>query len=394
MIVRYLNAAEGLSIGVGGYVNVVCFYDSRNTVSAREGHFLLWPADYDYNPNGVDVNAGPGLNILAIQSRVNLTVSGQSVFGARTSGMIEGDFLGLQESDINGFRLRHAYLKFTWDHTAFLIGQYWNPMFVTHSYPSQISSNAGVPFQPFARNPQLRLTHTAGSFRVLAALLSQRDYTSIGPNGPSSSYLRDAVLPDLHLQLHYERTNSLVGIGGEYKQIKPRVTTSQGIAYEAVLPSYAILGFSKLQWKSLEIKFQGVYGQNLADMLMLGGYGLGTETPSPGIIEYVNVSTASGWIDLSAGDKVSFGLFAGYTQNLGASREIQGTFYGRGVDIRHIYRVAPRVNFQSGNTRCGLEFESTKAGYGRPDSYGRVKDVREVTNFRILLATYYYFNSG
>lgn len=388
---QQVRAAEGLELGVNGYVNVAFFYDSRQTVSAREGHFLLWPAEMQFDANQTDINATPSLNILAVQSRLTLKISGPSTLGAKTTGLMEGDYLGLQESDINGFRLRHAFVRLDWSQTSLLIGQYWNPMFVTKAYPSTVGSNAGVPFQPFARNPQIRLTHTVGAFQVLAAALSQRDYTSIGPQGGSSSYLRNAVLPDLHLHLQYDKPHVLFGAGGEYKQIKPRFMLDQGTHYNGEVSSFALLGYSKLRWRTVEWKIEGVYGENLADLLMLGGYAVGKEYPELGRVDYVNLRTASGWTDLSVGREIRFGVFAGYTQNLGSAEQIHGEFYSRGANIHHVYRIAPRVQFQSGNTRFALEAESTTAGYGTPNIYGENEDVREVSNLRILLATYYYF---
>ena len=48
------------------------------------------------------------------------------------------------------------------------------------------------------------------------------------------------------------------------------------------------------------------------------------------------------------GKKVQFGLFGGYTQNLGAEDDINGNTFARGANIDYVYRVSPRVVFIAG----------------------------------------------
>ncbi len=43
-------------IKVAGLVKTDFFFDSRQTVSAREGHFLLFPAAHNYDLDGSDIN--------------------------------------------------------------------------------------------------------------------------------------------------------------------------------------------------------------------------------------------------------------------------------------------------------------------------------------------------
>ena len=109
--------------------------------------------------------------------------------------------MGNSEADVNGFRLRHAFINLDWDNTSLLIGQTWIPMFITEAFPNQIGSNGGAPFQPFGRNPQIKLTQRIGKFSVIGALMTQRDYVSTGPNGSSSEYMRNSVLPAFDLQV-------------------------------------------------------------------------------------------------------------------------------------------------------------------------------------------------
>ncbi len=168
------------------------FYDSRQTVSVREGHFLLYPKPVLADKDGRDINAVSSFHMLSIQTRLLGRVTGPDAFGAKTSGLIEGEFFGTSDADINGFRLRHAFVRLNWAKTELLVGQFWHPMFVTESFPEVVSFNTGAPFQPFNRSPQVRLTRTLGRWSLAATALAQRDFPSNGPDGVSTIYARNA----------------------------------------------------------------------------------------------------------------------------------------------------------------------------------------------------------
>ncbi|RKX23129.1 MAG: hypothetical protein DRP35_00100, partial [Candidatus Zixiibacteriota bacterium] len=140
------NQAE-FGIKFNGYVKTDIMYDSRQIIAAREGHYLLYPAAELLDINSKDINAKDNLNILAIQTRLTSRISAPNALGAKVSGLIEAAFFGQTEGDINGFRLRHAFLKMQWEKSSLLIGQYWHPMFVTEVHPATLSSNAGLPIQ-------------------------------------------------------------------------------------------------------------------------------------------------------------------------------------------------------------------------------------------------------
>lgn len=47
---------EGELIKVSGFVKSDLIFDSRQNISIREGHFLLYPANESLDPNGKDIN--------------------------------------------------------------------------------------------------------------------------------------------------------------------------------------------------------------------------------------------------------------------------------------------------------------------------------------------------
>ncbi|TVR70672.1 MAG: hypothetical protein EA408_10685 [Marinilabiliales bacterium] len=391
-------------IKIGGFIKNDFFYDSRQTVAAREGHFLLWPARPSLDAENKDINEASSFNFLSIQTRLNASISAPDFFGVKTSGHIEGAFFGHSNADINGFRLRHAYVKFDRENSELLFGQFWNPLFVSSSFPDVVSFNTGCPFQPFSRNPQIRLTQTLGNVKIVAAALSQRDFANIGPAGTSSAYLRNSSMPDLHAQIHYTHTDPgagtqfTIGGGTAYKKIVPELVTAQGYKTDAYVAGITYMGFARAGLRLFTVKAQYLLGQNVNDLLMIGGYGISRVTdPLRGAVEYAPVRTSSYWLDMhSNGQTVQFGVFLGLSENLGATDNlVEGTgITGFGTDIKSLYRVAPRIVFNSGKARIAVECEYTGANFGTvnisENRRGIPVNIEEVSNFRLLLGVYLF----
>ena len=173
-------------INFSGFVNTDIFFDSRQTVMARDGDWLFYPENVKKDPDGKDINANGTFSILSIFTRISGNITGPEIFKAKTSGLIEGEFYGNIPANINTFRLRHAYVRLNWKKTELLIGQYWHPMFVPTCIPETVAINAGAPFLVFSRNPQVRVTRQFGNFRLMLAAITQVDATSTGPEGAST----------------------------------------------------------------------------------------------------------------------------------------------------------------------------------------------------------------
>jgi hypothetical protein len=47
---------KAFGVTFSGYVKNDFYYDSRQVVSAREGHLLMWPTAPVLDPNGIDIN--------------------------------------------------------------------------------------------------------------------------------------------------------------------------------------------------------------------------------------------------------------------------------------------------------------------------------------------------
>lgn len=391
--VKAQQEKPGFGISFSGFVKTDIMYDTRQTVALREGHFLFYPSPELLDKNGEDINAKSNFNILSIQTRLTGKITAPDAFGAKTSGQIEGEFFGTTDSDINVFRLRHAFVKLDWENTSLLVGQTWHPMFVTDMFPGVVSFNTGAPFQPFSRNPQIRVTHSFDDFKLIVAAMSQRDFQSNGPTGFTSSYLRNSVIPNLHAQIQYSSNGNLAGIGIDYKKLTPRIVTTKNIATDASVSGFSALGFLKLNLDPVTLKAQGIYGQNIPDLMQIGGYAVKSTDATTGDESYTALSNFTVWGELSTGKQTEYALFFGYSKALGASDNITGAYYGRATDIENIFRISPRIQFNSEKTRISTEVEFTSAGYGIPNSLnkGKIENVKTVSNLRLLLAFFYFF---
>ncbi len=379
-----LQAQGNYGIDFSGYVKMDAIFDSRQTVTAREGHLLLYPQAEVLDAKNEDINAQPNFNILAVQTRLRGTIAAPDAFGAKTSGYIEGAFFGQANANINSFRLRHAFLKLTWEKRSMLFGQYWHPLFVTAVYPGVVSFNTGMPMAPFSRNPQIRLTQTLNDkTKLILAAISQRDFASVGGSTP----LRNAVIPNLHAQLQMSSGGNVFGAAVDYKKLRPDITndgTVQGLSY---------LAYSKLKFSSTTLKLSGSLGQNLTDLIMLGGYAV--KATDDGTIDYTSIDNMSFWGELIHGKKRQLAVFAGYTKNRGAADPVNGgAVFARGSNIDNVLRVAPRIIWNSGLARFALEVEYTKTAYGTPDANMKVQDTNSVSNLRILFASYLFFKNN
>lgn len=391
------EADSGWGIKFSGFVKTDFFYDTRQSSASnglREGHFYLFPDNVLYDLKGNDINANPSFHILGIQTRIKGDITGPDAFGAKTSGVIEAEFFGTGETDINGFRLRHALVKMDWTGTSLTIGQSWHPMFIAESFPGTISFNTGAPFTPFSRNPQARLTGKIESISLSLTAYSQRDFTSPGPDGNSNKYMRNSRLPGLNLQFRVPAGESFTAwTGVDYKRLRPELRSAANAEADATIGSFSLFANIKIKSEPVNLMMMGVYAQNAADLMMTGGYAVsGISGMYDENKTYTNLNTFSCWADLSTnGKRFTGGLFAGFSKNLGSGDLITGDVYGRGTSIDHLFRVSPRITLTEGRLSFAGEIERTAAAYGTMQNTGRVADAGRVCNMRILFSTIYRF---
>ncbi len=396
------NKPKAFGIAFHGYVKNDFFYDSRQTVDAREGHLLLWPSAPSLDVNDNDINASGSFNFLAIQTRLKGVITGPDALGAKTSGLIEGEFFGHTNADINGFRLRHAIVKFDWEKSHLMTGQTWHPMFILECFPGTVSFNTGLGYAPFSRNPQIKYSYTVGGIKLSATAYGERDFASRNmANVPSSDYIRNSSTPGLSLHLNYGTkdkeagTAFNTGFAVNYLTILPSQTTALNYITDQTVQSLSGLVYVNAKLSMINIKLSGTYCENPTGMMMPGGYAV-LDVIDAATLEtsYTPTRCATGWLDISStAKKWQFGVFAGYNQNLGTAKDIIGTPGGLGTNIEHMYRVSPRVNFRTGNIQIGAEIEYTVAAFGDGtySSKGVPLNPEEVANIRFITGIYYHF---
>lgn len=385
------NDKKPVSFRLSGFVKTDYWYDSRSVVAAREDLFLLFPRNVEPDVNGEDIYGDPVFNFSAITSRIAGTISGPDAFGAKTSGLIEADFSGVTNADINGFRLRHAYFKLDWPKLELLLGQWWHPMFGIGAVPNVISLNTGAPFQPFIRNPQVSVTYRSGKNQVLLSAIAQRDNASDGPRGTTPDYLRQSSLPNFHLQFIRNSGSTTFGAGVDYKILRPALVTDSLYKTAETLGTIALLGYIRNRWDLWDVKAKAVFGQNLSEHLLMGGYAENNIDPANGKVTYTPLNHLMTWANVVYGKTKQAGIFLGYSKNFGASDNVGGNYYGRGHDIDYLYRIAPSFSIISGKVQFSSEIEYTVAAYGTPDNMGIVQNAQPVGNVRVLLTGFYFF---
>jgi hypothetical protein len=393
-------------IKFSGYIKSDFFTDSRQNFAVRENMLLLYPKPRVKDEEGSDINDVRNTQFIPFQSRITARFTGTRIMNARASGLMEGEFFGTTDLTSNTFRLRHANIVLDWETgVSVMMGQFWHPLFVTECFPTTASMNTGIPFNPFARSPQFEIAYKTNNVRYSAAMVSQLDFKSTGPNGGSTEYLRNSGLPELVGKIIYVSDNKefLIGTAAAVKQLRPRLTDSGGHKVNETIGSYSAMGFSKLTRGMTTLKLAGILGQDLFHLTMLGGYAISSDAGYSGgnlfnqPLQYTPVSTFSAWGEFIYGKLWELGLFSGYSRNLGAAANIniadQGYFfYSRGSDVNHLLRTSPRLSYNMKNMRIGAEAEYTLALYARSlDARGRPQGNDAVGNFRLLLFAFYHF---
>lgn len=387
-----------------GYVKAEYFYDSRQTVNAREGDLVFVPATIKKDANGVDLNANPDFNILAIQSRLRLGITGPEFYGMKTTGAIEGEFLGVTNGDVNGFRLRHAFLQLTDAKKQITMGQTWHPFFVTDCFPGTYGFATGLPFSSLGRAPQFKISST-GKTKVFGAILSERDFkttgagsdptnTSIGANGYSGVSL--AAIPVFAFGVSHTDGAITAGATAEFKRIRPSFTNASGTSNTSTFDNLSANVYFKYKKGLTTFKVSSIYGSNTADLLMVGAFAIRDSSGKNPL--YTPLKTLSAWADLEGGTaKLEYGIFVGQLTNLGFADNLKTTAGLAGFlsDIKSAVRVAPRIGWKMNKMKIGVEVEYTQATRGSyATGTNKITELAadsKTSNTRILIIGQYNF---
>lgn len=347
------------SVNLDGFVKSSYYYDTRQVVAARDVDFMLYPRPND--PDADDPNDRNNLGAFQLFSRLGLTVDDfeKSVLGAEVRGRVEADFFGPGTVDAVGenfLRLRRGFVEMTWENRSALFGLEWSPLFTLGLHPRTVATEAGTPFNPFARQPMVKLTLTpSDNLRLIGVTAWQFDAFVDAPlaNAPAGSEpqggidaQQQAAIPALHGHAQYVGGNVTLGLGGYLKSLRPfplgdRFFGGAGTAYAAYTGDRFVA------------RGKVVYG-SVRDHVGIGGYlydpaAAGGDDGSSDAFQQIN--TLGTWIEFEQPGTIAPGIFAGYLTNLGAADALDGplsdvAYATRGVDpggasLASVWEVAP-----------------------------------------------------
>lgn len=392
---------QKVEVNFYGFIRNDIFADSRQNIGAGENVVMLYPKDRQLDANGQDINATGKFHMLSVISRAGVNLKGPEIMGAKSSGILEGEFFGATEGGINEFRLRHAYIMLDWEKTQLGVGQYWHPFVVLEALPNVVNYGTGAPVYGLNRNPQIRLTHKfTDNVKVIAAIHSQRDFT------PNTDPYRNGG-PAAHLQLQYKSDKFVFGGGVQYESLKPKLA-SEGLKSTERAESFSATAYAKVITKPVTITATGYLMQNASTFVQLGGY-VGYQLPGQ-VETYKPIDTESVWLDVQQNTKGKWalGAFAGAVYNRGVDNPVEGavaTSYGvttnwgalsatqGGRTVNYLYKVAPRLDFTPNKAlKLRLELERSSARWADATNKAIGYDNKFLaTNYRFHLTTTYSF---
>jgi hypothetical protein len=390
-----------------GFIRTDYIWDTRKSAQVREYNLNLYPLDEVLDVNGADLNDTGASNFLSVVSRLGTKVKGPNVWGAKISGTLEGDFFGNTESSIGLLRLRHAYVNMDWSKTSLTMGQTWYPTFIPEVFPGVANFSTGILFNPFGWASQVRLKQNfTKEFSGAITAYKEREFTTqTATGGTQNSASINSSIPTIHGQLQFKNKNWIAGIGAEYKPLQPlteyNVTSTTKAVSKETVNTTSFVGYLKYSNDKFHIKAYGITGENMANLVMLGGF---TGYSTTGQAEqYEGNKTTAYWIDIASNNKKTApGLFFGMTTNDGTSRILAAgetaKYYIRGVSgsrvVEQVMRIAGRVDFKQNKFRVTPEIEYTGATWGDLNSNGNgTADLnkKDVSNMRFMVSCAYSF---
>lgn len=403
-IIPVVTLNKDVTVKFGGFMRAEYYVDSREMVGAIDDLFGFFPEKVNLDANGDDINAVVRHNFSSQATRFNALFGGPSIFKAKSSAFFEFDFTG--GTNVN-LRYRHAYGQLSWKKADLLLGKSWNPLASVH-FPSILGLHTAIPFRPFGRGDQIRLTYKPTEhWNMLVAGLIQTEHRSV-LESTSSTDVRANPIPELHAQLFHKTDNLMLGLLSEYKITRPATYTvgSLGKKYTTneTVSSYAVGAIADYKVKLFNAKASVLYSQNLSELYIQGGYAVKTHDELTGKRTYTPSNGVSSWVNFTYGKKWIVGIFGGYHKNLGFSDNIlpihteatptnNGAYFGRWQDVDYIYRASTSLTYKIERWVFATEIDYNIAAYGAIDyaDNGKVKNPTETANIRGVFSTTFIF---
>lgn len=378
-----------------GFVRGDLFYNSRANMAPVDGNFYLFPLDKIPDADGKDLNATPNGSFYTFTSRLGVDLTGPMIGKARSSAKVEMDFGGFSASTTM-LRLRQAYVALDWGKSNITVGQTWHPLFGSVC-PDILNLCTGAPFQPFNRSPLIRYQYSTGNIKLTGAAIWQLQYMSNGPKGMSEDYIKNSCVPELYAGADFSSpAGLLVGAGIHMISLKPRTSSTWNEKiYKVNERMTALSGEAHLKYtgRNFMLAAKSLLASCLDHTALIGGYGISSVDPVTGEQEYTPFRHSTSWVNFTYGKKWKYGLFLGYTKNLGTGKElVSPTVYGTGLNIDQLVTANVNFSYNLPHWQIGFEYSPATAYYGFLNAAnGKVENTHAVTNHRILGLVMYYF---
>ena len=219
-------------------------------------------------------------------------------------------------------RIRHAFLYFEWPDKSLIMGQYWHPLILPECFADTIAFNGGSPFEPFSREPQVRLTKQFDTMTLILSAGAHVNSPYDGPIGINSIYARNGVMPNFNIQLFSSIRKHILGVGVDITRLVPRLVTNKNFRANESLMSWIAIAFASFHWENLGLRLKFVYAQNGNPMTLLSGYAVHSIDPYTDHRTYTNTQCLNLWLDTAYHGEFEPGLFLGITKNIGALQSI------------------------------------------------------------------------
>ena len=418
-----------------GFIRNYMVFDTHEVSAGTQDLYFYMPKDSKM-VDGVDENANPSFRMMALTTRLGLTVGGYRIGDLQATGTIEADFYCMNGS-VATLRLRHAYVGMLWDNLELgdllvNIGQTWHPM--AADMPHITNLETGAPFNPFNRSPQVMFHWTVGKFTWTGGILYPVQYLPVGPiystnpvwNSNTSQYEpkttysttksadfnKYGMIPEVYAGVAFKSGGFLGKAGVNFFSIMPRwqapaitivdeATKELAFDYDnkSLLKArlYAISPFVFFQYTkgSFQIKAKSILAQAGEHMNLLSGYA-GTYNWQKHALEYTPMQDWSSFVSFQAGRKFQFLCMLGYMQQLGtttsvfaylANDRLNTLWLNTAADnkIQRAFRATPTLAYNLGKFTFSLEYNCTGAWFGEGDRNrgGLYADGHWVLNHRI-----------
>jgi hypothetical protein len=222
-----------------------------------------------------------------------------------------------------------------------------------------------------------------------------------------STYYHNSVIPDLNFNLQYKSDLFLLGATYNYKINQPKTSTKalKNPPYgtyktDEKISSMAISGYGQIKAGLLKVKGSVMYGENMREFLLMGGYAISKIDSTTGKETYTPMKNLFAWANIIYGDALQGSIFIGYEKNLGAAKKsiynLSSTFC-RGNNIDKLLRISPMISYKVGRTQFFFEVEHTIASYAKTTADidktngGKIKNTKDIANTRVQFSSFFYF---